>query len=121
MPRHTHRLHQHIQRRVLIPIAPAALNRPGEVLLGIELLSPRHIRTLESKIPSVKSPLPLRSPSKEAVILTRSVRISVFAFLLPTPYSLFPSTLEPMQEARPSRTALRVALRRASHQLYDAP
>jgi methyltransferase (TIGR00027 family) len=26
-----------------------------------------------------------------------------------------------MQEARPSRTALRVALRRAAHQLYDAP
>src|SRR3981189_1451631 len=26
-----------------------------------------------------------------------------------------------MQDARPSRTALRVALRRAAHQLYDAP
>jgi O-methyltransferase involved in polyketide biosynthesis len=26
-----------------------------------------------------------------------------------------------MEEARPSRTALRVALRRAAHQLYDAP
>ena len=26
-----------------------------------------------------------------------------------------------MQPARPSRTALRVAMRRAAHQLYDAP
>jgi O-methyltransferase involved in polyketide biosynthesis len=26
-----------------------------------------------------------------------------------------------MQESRPSRTALRVALRRAAHQIYDAP
>jgi methyltransferase (TIGR00027 family) len=32
-----------------------------------------------------------------------------------------PLHLRPMQAATPSRTALRVALRRAAHQLYDAP
>src|SRR5439155_5596798 len=32
-----------------------------------------------------------------------------------------PIHLERMQAATPSRTALRVALRRAAHQLYDAP
>ena len=29
--------------------------------------------------------------------------------------------MNPMEQAKPSRTALRVALRRAAHQLYDAP